>query len=381
MTYCGILDFWYYPLSDSLTGLTTPYVYGRLVGIMNDNNVSEESKTAAIKTLAIIGFIAAVLLGLWIAINVIQFLPTAFKNLASIADGLYGRGSAFSITTEKAILNAGEPFKIQWTNVSKDGEYTISYQCANGVSVEARANDGTIVSLACGKALTIPQGNLENGKETLELMLKSEKQRFTDVLFTVAFYPDAADTALYEKNIAITVVNATIPQGGVPQGGITPKPTDNNPTSTKPVATKPTTNKPTGYYTVPVTTTTYPISNPNGYTDLDVKLIGVGTISNGVFHAKSTLDTNDEVALQFSVKNIGTKTSSNWTYKVTFPTNDGTYTSSHQSPLLPQERAITTIRFTTDDKTGTETARVGVTGGNDSKSGNNTASKSVKIVK
>lgn len=351
---------------------------------MNNNNVSEESKTSAIKTLAIIGFIAAVVLGLWIAIQVIQFLPTAFKNLASIADGLYGRGSAFTLVTEKEIINSGEPFKIQWTNVVKTGEYTVSYQCVNGVSAEARSGNGSIVTLECGKEFALPQGNLEDGKEMLEIMLKSEKQRFTDVLFTVAFYQDGTDTALYEKNMSVTIVNATIPQTGVTPGITNTKP-DVKPTPTtpaKPVVTKPVSPKPTGYYTVPVKTTSYPVSNPKGFTDLEVHFIGVGTISNGVFHAKSSLEKSDDAAMQFTVKNIGTKTSGDWSYKTEFPSdNDNDYSSSKQAPLLPQERATITIRFTADDETGTEAARVSVSGGNDTKSRNNSASKTVKIVK
>jgi len=353
---------------------------------MNNNNVTPESKTAAIKTLAIIGFIAAVILGLWIAVQLIQALPTAFKNLASIADGLYGRGSVFVLTTEKEIINSGEPFNIYWTNVTKDGEFTLTYQCADGISAEVRDESGAIVPLLCGKAITLSQGNLEGGKETLEVVVKAEKQRFTDVLFTVAFFPESSESALYEKNLSVTVVNATIPQGGIVQGiGTTTKPVV-KPVPTKPVVAKPVvkpaytpTPKPTGYYTVPVSTTGYQASNPNGFTDLDVKLIGVGTMSNGVFHAKSTLEKNDDAAMQFSVKNIGTKTSSDWTYKASFPSEDDTYTSGKQSSLLPGERAIVTIRFTTDDETGTETAKVSVTGGNDTKSGNNSDSKSVKI--
>lgn len=352
---------------------------------MNDNNVTPESKTAAIKTLAIIGFIAAIILGLWIAVQVIQYLPTAFKNLASIADGLYGRGSSFVLTTEKENINSGEPFKIYWTNVTKDGEFTFSYACANGLSAEVRDSSGAIVSLACGKTITLEQGNLENGKEFLEVMLKAEKQRFTDVLFTIAFYPDSEVVPLYEKNISVTVLNATIPQGGMTQGNTstTSKPVVVKPIPTKPVVSKPVTSKnptgPTGYYTVPVKTTAYPVSNPNGHADLEVRLIGVGTISNGVFHAKSSIEKNDDAAMQFSVKNIGTKTSSDWSYKVSFPSDDSTYTSGKQASLLPQERATMTIRFNTDDKSGTETAKVTVSGGNDSRIGNNSDSKSVRI--
>ena len=345
------------------------------------NNVNQESKTSAIKTLAIIGFVAAVVLGLWIAVNLIWLIPTAFTSLASIADSLYGAGNGLIIKVDKDVVNSGEPLRVTWTPVREEGTYTFSYHCVNGISAEIRNSDGKIIDLACDTEVDIASGSLVHAEQTTGIIFKSEKQRFTDVAFTFAFYKPDTTNALYEKGGLVTVVNATIPQVNV--AVTTPKPTE--PVKTTPVVvTKPVTTtkpKPT-YTTVPVQVTSFPVSNPNGYTDLQVTLVGVGTISNGVFIARSSVTQNAEAAMQFIVKNIGTKTSTDWNYALTLPSsNTSGYVSPAQAPLLPGERAIMTISFTAQDRTGTENAKVIISGGTDANKSNDFASKTVTIVR
>jgi uncharacterized cupredoxin-like copper-binding protein len=356
--------------------LTNAQGYGSLFRIMNHNNVSPEQKDSAIKTLAIIGLLASVVVGIWLAITIIQFLPTAFKNLASIADGLYGKGSVFTVTPEKNSVNSGESMELYWTNVTKDGEYAFSYHCTDGVSVEVRDSKGDIAKVTCDSPIFLKPGNLKGGKETLNVVFASEKQRFTDVLVTVEFFEEGKDVALYEKNTAITVVNASIPESGS-----VAKPEPTKPVVTPKPTPKPTT--PTGYYTVPVTKTGYAESDPKGFTDLQFTLVGAGTISsNGTFTAKSSLDKGDESAVQFIVKNVGTKTSNDWTYKIEFPASgDDIFTSKSQSPLLPGERAVMTLRFTATDKIGTANLRGSVSTSGDTKTANNSATKDIKIVR
>jgi len=355
------------------------------------NTVNEESKSAAIKTLAIVGFIAAIVAGLWIAVQAITLIPGAFSSLASLADSLYGE-KGLVIKAEKNIVNSAEPLRVSWIPLRHEGTYVFSYRCVDGISAETRNADGDIVRIPCNDEIAVAEGSFTRVEQTTDVVFTSEKQRFTDVPYTFAFFKNGEEESMYERSGVVTVVNATIPQTGAVAGAqddtdtktpVVTKPAVTKPVVTTPVVTKPTPTpkpQPVYYKTVPVTTTAYPVSNPNGQTDLEVTLIGIGEVKNGVFVNDTTLEAGDTAALRFSVKNIGTKTSGEWTYAATFPADgDNDLTSSKQSPLLPSERATFTITFTVTEDEGSETARVSVSTSGDAKSANNSASKSVKI--
>lgn len=338
------------------------------------NNVTEENKTSAIKTLAIIGFIAAIVAGLWITVQVVRYIPSAFTSLASIADSIYGSPKKIEIAAEKDVVNSGESFRFTFKPMRGEGSYVFSYRCIDGISAETRDISGEIVRVACDEEVELASGRLL-GAQGAEILFSSEKKRFSDVPFTLAFYKDGADEATSFTTNIVTVVNATIPEGTGVATATTTKPTTTKPTTvvTKPVTTtKPTTpSKPVTTYVkkVPVTTTSFPVSNPNGHTDLDVTLV-----------APSTLDAGEDESIQVIVKNVGTKTSKDWKVEVSYPAEgDSTFTSKAQAPLLPGERATMTIRFTATDDEGTKTVKAKASTSNDSKTSNNSVSKSVKV--
>lgn len=344
------------------------------------NTVNQESKSGAIKTLAIIGFIVAVVAGLWITVQVVRFIPTAFSSLASIADSLYGEGSTLSFTTEKDVVNSGESLRLIFVPVRTDGSYVFSYRCVDGITAETRNSEGEIVRFDCDEEIEVASGKLSRGEQTIEVNFISEKGRFSDVPFTFAFYKADAEDPSYEQNGVVTIVNASIPQTGI----VVRKPDESKPTP-KPIVTTPVASKPAGtapvlYKKVAVSSTGFPVSNPNGFTDLEIIFLGVGEYKNGKFESEASLEADNASALQFAVKNIGTKTSSDWSVDAKFPGDDeDSFSSKMQSSLLPGERAIMTIRFTTEDNTGTEKVSAKVTSKNDSKSSNNSFSQSVKV--
>lgn len=346
------------------------------------NTVNEESKSSAIKTLAIIGFIAAVVLGLWITVQVIKLLPAGFSSLASLADSIYGGGTSLEVEAEKDVVNSGEPLRLVYMPVRKDGSYVFSYRCVDGIAAEMRNVDGNIVRFGCDEEIVVASGKLPNVEQNLEIMFTSEKQRFTDVPYMIAFFKSDSDETLYEKSGVVTIVNATIPQGGVVAGATVDdvKPT---PVVTKPAPTvKPssTTEKLPYTKTVPATATSYQTSNPNGFVDLQMTYIGIGEMSGNTFKSKASLEAGEQSALQFSVKNIGTKTSGNWSYDLDFPgEGDDDFSSNSQAPLLPGERMVVTLHFTAIDNDGSASVKGEVKGGNDSKKGNNSFSKRIEI--
>lgn len=351
------------------------------------NNVTEESKSYAIKTLAILGFIAAIIAGLWIVVQAIQYIPTAFESLASIADSIYGGTNQLSFKAEKDVVNSGESLRLSYMPVRGSGSYVFSYRCVDGVSAETRNAEGAIVHFDCEKKVTVASGKLPNVEQIAEIMFNSEKGRFSDVPFTFAFVRDGSDKVTYEKNGVVTVVNATIPQTGlVTRDPIVTKPVVTKPVVSTPVVTAPSTHVKTTpvvlHKKVPVTVTSYPVSNPNGYTDLVIGYVGTGRVVNGVVVPTSSIRSGDAVGLTLSVKNTGTKTSGTWSVHATFPGDDATsFTTDTQAPLLPGERATMTIRFTAGTASGEKIVRGNVVATNESDFSNNSFENTIRIVR
>lgn len=149
-------------------------------------------------------------------------------------------------------------------------------------------------------------------------------------------------------------------------------------TDTKPVATSTTVVKPTPVQYKTVVTYKTPVSDPNGYTDLQVAFVAVGKLnSNGRFVASDYVEEDEQNALQFTVKNIGTKTSSDWNFSASLP-NGGEMNSKNQKPLKPSETSTLTVVFEMNDSRSNY-AEVEVTGGNDKNSANNSFRTKVRV--
>lgn len=343
-----------------------------------DHQVTEEKKASATKTLAIVGFFAAILFIVWLAVQIVSIIPGAFSSLASLADSVYNYDNKqeLVVTTEKSVINAGEAFTISWSQMRKEGTYSFSYACTEGVAVDVKNIEGNVTSLACATPLDLGSAT------SLEVLVASEKNRFVDVAYTITFTQTGSKEVVTTAAKAITIVNATIPTSASLTSGTKPETnTNTNVTPTKPVVTP--TKTPTYVAGKPVTTTkivySVPVSNPNGKTDLQVTFLGVGTLKGSVFTPKTTIDIDDENALQFEVKNIGTKTSGVWSYKAELPA-DITYSSGEQKVLKPNERAVITLGFEGITKTGTETVGVTLSTKNDVKESNDKFTKTIKIV-
>ena len=347
-----------------------------------DNN---QRKDSAIKTLAIIGFTATIVLGVWLAVQVVQLAPSAFSSLASLSESVYGKPDANEITvvTSKSVVNNAETFALRWSNVERPGEYRFTYECTEGVDVLVKNADGDMVPAACDQPFTL------SGDGETQLQVKSDTQRFIDVNYTITFTDDGEREIAMADNDKFTVVNASIPQGGLVAGA-----EDNNgeedaeemteveaeeetPAPTTPAVTTPTTPAPAPQ---PQYEFTYelPVSNPNGFVDLKATYLGVGELnSNDVFVSKAELDNDDRGALRFSVTNIGTKTSEDWTYEVEMP-NGSTYESGNQEGLKPNETATIILGFSVSD-TGTKAIRGDVKVDDDRSNANNDFTWSVTV--
>lgn len=346
------------------------------------NETSDEAqKTTVIKTLAIIGFIVALIFVAWLAVQAVRLIPVAFNTLASIADGLRNdKETAFTIATGTNIINIGETLTISWTKPAEEGEYVFSYQCTEGVSAEMRNSAGELISVACDTEMPLAEDD-----NTVAVIFSSEKSRFVDVSYTIGLIGGEGEIA-DERDGIITIVNPEISANGVASS-------DNNvATSTTtdseaeepptPAASVASSTEPILYRTVPTVVTMYPVSNPSGYADLAVTFIGVGTYntSTKTFTAKSSLDEDERGALRFEVKNIGTKTSGTWYFIAGLPTDPKfTYHSPATAALKPNERQVITLQFDNVSKDSDKRITVAVTGGNDAKTANNSFTKRIEI--
>ncbi|MCA9356644.1 hypothetical protein H6784_02225 [Candidatus Nomurabacteria bacterium] len=331
-----------------------------------DNNASQEKKTSIMKSLAIAGFISIIILIAWLSIQLVGVLPGAFSSLASLAESVSEpQGTSvetkeitkLTVTSNTTLVNPGESVDVTWSKITVPGSYTFSYNCKEGVAVDILNVDG-IKSIACDTNYNVGDIN------TLSLAIDSEKERYADLNYKISFLRTNETSPSATGEATLTVVNSAIsslaisdietPTETTVETETVEEVTETEPVVETPVVTTPV--KPTPVVTTPAKPTptyeqefiyTIPTSNPNGRTDLSTRFLNVGRITGNTFFP-GAIKQNDNGAIQFEVKNLGTKTSSDWTYTVNLP-NGETYTSNAQKPLKPNERAVLTIGFPTDN--------------------------------
>lgn len=347
------------------------------------NNTQKPS--TAIKVLATVGFLAALALLVWLAVTIVTVIPGAFSSLASIADSLQQARpqKEIVVANQNSIVNNDESFTVTWTNINRDGIYTISYACIDGVAVDMRYPANNITQIPCDETI-----KLGNSVHSLELIPQSEKKRFIDVPYTIGFIPQGETDVAYATESVFTVVNVNIPQSQ----GVSNDDTDDEPTGAvageEDTATSTETDTETPARPVTpaqptvITTEVYelPSSDPNGYVDLAVKYLGVGRLdSNNRFIAGGVIDTDTRGAFRFEVRNLGTKTSRDWSFEAEL-TSGQTFESEMQDGLLPNEYTVITLGFDNVGELGAKRfgAEIDVPG--DTNSSNDRFSWAVNIV-
>jgi len=318
---------------------------------METNNVSPEKKDSILKSLAIAGFIAVLLVVAWLAIQLVHIFPGAFNSVASLAESV-NQNQETIIDTEvemdtltlmnnTSLLNTGESVVVEWSKVNANGSYTFAYDCIDGVALEQISETG-VRPIACDTNYNV------GDTSTLTLGIDSEKNRYADVPYTVSFLRTSDSEPSAIGSDTVTVVNTDINNqvAQLPEEDETDsESTDSEPTVSEPNPTGTSNPTPSTPSFTQEFTYAIPSSNPNGYTDLGATYVGVGAINNQSF-VPGIVEVNDNGAIQFTVKNFGTKTSGNWTFSLELP-NGGTYESPNQTALKPNERAVLTIGFPT----------------------------------
>ncbi|MCA9361122.1 hypothetical protein KC845_01040 [Candidatus Kaiserbacteria bacterium] len=348
-----------------------------------ETEVTEEQKSSVTKTLAIFGFMAVIILMVWLAVKIVAVAPSAFTSLASIADSVYNTNNPekLEVGTKNSVINSGEVFTINWSTLKTPGTYTFSYTCTEGVMLELQDNSGQNIALSCGNTFTT------GDTTSLDVIAQSEKNRFTDIHYTMTFTPNDVRKPIVSKDNIFTVVNSSIPTRNDNEVATSTEETGGDMSETDKetidsiedinTGFNPTTPEPTYIEEVIYSV---PTSDPNGKVDLQITYKAVGIQNGSVFIPKSNIKTDEKGAIQFEVKNIGTKTSENWFFEANLPSGI-VYKSDNQVALKPNERALFTLGFEGITKTGTESFGVKVNTKNDTNQNNNSFIWAVEIVK
>lgn len=295
-----------------------------------------EANKPLFSKLVISGIAVAVLLIAVLAVALVNVLPRAFGSLASLYQTLHDAQNDRSLTISESAttIRSGDSVTLSWATTSPAGIYTFSYDCTDTpLTVEIRKADG-LRNIRCDTTYSLGEVS------SIEISARSEDTAPATLSYTISFLRTNDTNARASHTGAVTV---TAGETSTPVAE-TPSETTDTPATEAPLVRIETPQLPRLETPSVTTITTYPTSNPYGYTDLAVRFIAIGTLSNKTFTPHASVLSNRQNALRFEVINLGTKTSRHWDYTVRLPNGD-LYRSPEQSPLKPNERTTITISF------------------------------------
>lgn len=334
-------------------------------------DATENKKRPTLKLLAITAFIGLIALVAWLSIQLVNNAPGAFTSLASIAESVNQQTSASDslnespvplvVASNKTVINTQETIDLSWNTTQTPGSYTFSYVCAEGISIDIVDEASSFKNIACDTNYNI--GNVDS----LTLSVESEKNRFENIGYDISFLATSDTTPSVSGIASFMVINDTIEENAITQ--IQEETEEDNVlaiednTGTETVAPELETQEEvttiteeeaiTAVVTPPTPvfeqefTFAIPTSNPNGRVDISTRFIATGVIVGNTFFPQ-IISRSENGAIQFEVKNFGTKTSEDWTFSVAMP-NGSMYDSTIQQPLKPNERAVLTIGFSASE--------------------------------
>lgn len=328
------------------------------------NDTKQDFKSLAVKALAVIGFLAILFFGAWGAVTVVRYLPNALSTLAAAAvsiTSLFIPNERIEVTLTPGTATADEPVTLSWEHINKRGEgvYTVSFACRDGVSFDAQAPNGLYTRVFCDTPF-----NFVNAEKEMKLIPFSEKNRFIDVPLTVAFTKAGESEARASTEAVLTIVNeklagsptttGTPTAGGTTGGGATTGGTSGT------INRLPGTRTQNIYQITPGGQT----SDPRGFVDLAVNILGVGVVSTTTneFSVASIIPRGARGGVRFEVVNLGTKASGGWSFNAPLPTLPFfIFQSVTQPSLNPGDRIEYVIGFdSVDTRTSTGTIVINV---------------------
>jgi len=314
-------------------------------------DATKNKKKSSLKVIVIVAFLGLIALVAWLSIQLVNNAPGAFTSLASIAESVnqqtsvsesvLGEPTRLVLASNKNLINTQETIDISWDSTGIPGTYTFSYVCAEGVAIDIVDDTNAFQNISCDTNYDL--GNVDS----LTLLVESEKTRFENISYNISFLTTSDVTPSASGIASFMVVNSAIPSDTIAQDEIIATEVIEENSETEVVVTEEVTTPVVVVPPAPVFTFAIPTSDPNGRVDLSTQFIATGIIvGNSFFPQAITRDENG--AIEFEVKNFGTKTSDDWTFTITMP-NGSLYESATQRPLKPNERAVLTVGFLATD--------------------------------
>jgi hypothetical protein len=266
-----------------------------------------------LRIIAVIGLIALLVLGAWGIIQLAFFIPTFLSNLAG-GTVTTQQKETLSVSIPVAV-NADKAFTVAWTHKNFSGAqgYTLSYACADGLSVKAPLPNGSWQAVQCNTPF-----NYLNATNTTSLVASASGDKPVTAAITVTptKLSSGAVGASASANTSVTPAKKTV-------------------TTVK----KASTTK-TNYVASGVRTNLY------GSPDLIVRMVS----NPGVVYAGT------QVNLQFVVENVGTNVApANWMFTANLPYQGGyNYQSPAQQALYPGDKIVFTLGYVSSPNNSTQ---------------------------
>lgn len=273
-----------------------------------------------LRTVAILGLIAVLLLGAWGIIQLAVALPNLFGSIGSGASSLWGSASAKEalVVSAPASLSSGQTLQLTWNHQNKSGEYSyaVSYACESGLSLKAPLPTGSYQAVACNTPF-----NYTSAAQSLTVVPAVSGSAAVPLILTVSA-TKLSSGAVTASGSATTNI---APQAAAASTG----------TKTTAAPKASTAAKSTiAYYPAKARAAMY------GYPDLAV--------------AVNALTPNGSRELvTFTIQNIGTNVANaGWTFNAILPIQGGlsaqagyTFASQPQQALYPGDKIVYTLAF------------------------------------
>ncbi len=271
----------------------------------------EESSTKDIflRTIAVLGLIAVLLLGAWGIIQLAIALPGIFGQIGGGVSNVFTSTPKESLSVSApASATSGQSFSVSWdhTGGSDTYSYTLSYACESGLSLKAPVPTGSYESVACNTPF-----DYVNASDNMTVI--------------------PSLTGTNSASLVITVSSTDLSTGAITTTGLA------------------TTNVTTGAaqsstYTPPQTTAS--AAPTVSYRPARVRAPLYGYPQFAIVY-NSTTPNGSLITVTFTVENVGTNViPSGWMFDALLPVNGGyTFESQPQQALYPGDKIVYSLSF------------------------------------
>jgi len=277
------------------------------------NEPQTQPRDAFLRTVAVLGLIAVLLLGAWGIITLAVNLPGIFNYIGGGFSStlLPSQTETLTVMATPSSVASGQSVEISWAHKNQNGQYSydLSYSCGSGISVKAPTPTGAYSAVACDTPF-----NYVTATQHMLLIPTLGSGNQAALVITVSATNLATGVITAQGTTTVTVTNSA--------GATTQK------TST--AASK------TNYYPAAKAA-----ASLYGYADLAV-------IINSVTPSGSL------ESVTFTIENTGTnRVPAGWTFNAVLPVQGSyTFNSQAQRALNPGDKVVYTLSFERPANTG-----------------------------